>query len=186
MTLRVLALLGLVALLIAVVVLSGGEREGAAPVTLNAPLSDPGYAARQVRLVQTGSDGRPLYTVEAAEAQQQPRQDVVTLQQVGLSFRDANGNNWTAQARRGRVAQQSGVVQLEGDVHVQGVIPGSNEKADISTQHLAFDTGTQVIATRDPVTVVMSGRKLDAAGLVASLKDHHVQLESAVHGTFLP
>ncbi|MBV8782735.1 MAG: LPS export ABC transporter periplasmic protein LptC, partial [Gammaproteobacteria bacterium] len=86
MMLRVLALLALVALLITVVVLSGGEREGAAPVTLNSPLPDPGYAARQVRLVQTGPDGHPLYTVEAARAQQQPQQDVVTLQQVDLSF----------------------------------------------------------------------------------------------------
>ncbi|MBV9622239.1 MAG: LPS export ABC transporter periplasmic protein LptC [Gammaproteobacteria bacterium] len=186
MTLRILALLAVVTLLVAVVVLSGGERQGAAPVTLGVALPDPGYSARQVRLVQTGADGRPVYTVEAAEARQQPQQDTVTLRQVGLTFRDANGNNWTARAARAELAQPSGLIRLEGDVHVAGIIPGSSDKADITTQHLAFDTTAQVIATRDPVTVLMSGRKLDAAGLVASLKDHHVQLESAVHGTFLP
>jgi hypothetical protein len=32
----------------------------------------------------------------------------------------------------------------------------------------------------------MSGRRLDAHGLVANLKERHVQLESAVHGSFVP
>jgi LPS export ABC transporter protein LptC len=93
---------------------------------------------------------------------------------------------WTARAARGALAQNSGIVSLEGDVHVDGVLPGSEERAEISTQHLAFDTRSQVVATRDPVTIVMTGRQLNAEGLVASLKERHVQLESAVHGSFLP
>ena len=42
------------------------------------------------------------------------------------------------------------------------------------------------ITTHDPVTLLMSGRQLHAQGLVASLKERHVQLESAVHGSFQP
>ena len=89
-------------------------------------------------------------------------------------------------AARGELAQQSGMVQLAGDVHVSGILPDSADTAEISTQHLAFDTRAQVVATRDPVTILMSGRQLSALGMVASLKERHVQLESAVHGTFLP
>ena len=86
----------------------------------------------------------------------------------------------------GEVAQNSGIVKLDGSVHATGVVPGTSEPADITTEHLAFDTNTQIVTTPDPVTLIMSGRKLDAEGMVANLKERHVQLESAVHGTYRP
>jgi LPS export ABC transporter protein LptC len=185
MTYRLVALLALLVLTVGMVLLSGPQRESA-PSAGGAPLHDAGYSAQQARLVQTGPDGRPLYTLDAAEIQQQPNQDTVELEQVKLGFRDADGNDWTARAARGELAQGSGVVRLAGNVHVTGILPGTEESAEISTQHLAFDTHTEVIDTRDPVTVIMSGRELNARGMVASLKERHVQLESAVHGSFLP
>jgi len=75
--------------------------------------------------------------------------------------------------------------QLDGDVHVNGILPGTQEPTEITSEHLAFDTEAQVVTTQAPVTIVMSGRELAARGLVASLKDRHVHLESAVHGAFL-
>ena len=53
-------------------------------------------------------------------------------------------------------------------------------------EHLAFDTKAQLLTTSDPVTLVTSGRKLDATGMRADLKESRVQLESALHGTYLP
>src|SRR4029077_2048096 len=87
------------------------------------PLHGPGYAARKARLIQTGPDGQPLYTLDAAQIQQQPNQGTVDLQQVLLGFRDTSGNAWTARADRGQLSQGSGVVQLEGDVQVVGALP---------------------------------------------------------------
>ena len=185
MTYRLVALLALLVLTVGMVLLSAPQHESA-PAGGGAPLHDPGYSAQQARLVQTGSDGRPLYTVDAAEIQQQPNQGTVQLEQVKLGFRDASGNEWTARAAHGELEQGSGVVRLAGNVHVAGILPGTEESAEISTEHLALDTQTEVLTTRDPVTVVMSGRELNARGLVASLKERHVQLESAVHGSFLP
>jgi len=182
---RLLTLLALLALTVGMVLLSAPQHESP-PAAAGAPAHDPGYSARQARLVQTGPDGRPLYTLDAAQIQQQPNAGTVELQQVKLGFRDASGNEWTARAARGELAQGSGVVRLAGDVHVDGILPGSEDSAEITTEHLAFDTNSQVVATRDPVTLVMSGRELNARGMVASLKERHVQLESAVHGSFLP
>ena len=182
---RALAILALVALIVGVVVLSGGQRESTAPATVG-PLHDPGYAARKARLIQTGPDGQPLYTLDAAQIQQQPNQGTVDLEQVQLGFRDTGGNPWTARADRGQLAQGSGVVQLEGGVRVVGALPDSGEPAEISTEHLVFDTQAQIVTTHDPVTLLVSGRMLHAQGLVASLKERHVQLESAVHGSFRP
>lgn len=181
---RVLAFLAAAALLVGVVVLTGGEREGAAPVIVQNSGADPGYAAKKAHLIQTGPDGRPVYTLDAAEVEQQPDEGTIELQQVQLGFRDAAGQQWTARGKRGELAQNSGIVRLEGAVHVAGLMPETNAPTELTTERLAFDTNTQVIATRDPVTLTMSGHTLAAEGLVANLKDGRVQLESAVHGSY--
>lgn len=182
---RLFAVIALAVLVIGVVVLSGTQRETAASTSVG-PARDPGYSALKARLVQTGPDGRPVYTLDAAEIQQQPDAGTVDLQQVHLGFRDTSGDEWTARADRGELVPNSGIVSLTGNVHVSGVLPGTEDVAEIATSHLAFDTKAQIVATRDPVTLVMSGRQLNAEGMVASLKEGHVQLESAVHGTFVP
>jgi LPS export ABC transporter protein LptC len=183
---RLLPIFALVGLIIGVVVLSGPQREPVATTSVSGAMPDPGYAARNARLIQTGADGQPLYTLDAAQVQQQPDDGTVEMQQVQLGFRDPSGNEWTAHAARGELAQGSGVVQLEGNVHVAGILPGSNELAEMISEHLTYDTSAQVVATQDPVTLVMSGRELNAIGLTANLKERHVQLESAVHGSFHP
>jgi LPS export ABC transporter protein LptC len=182
---RLAALAAVLALIVGMVLLTAPQPESVARAATGQPLHDPGYSAQQARLVQTGVDGRPVYTLDAAQIQQQPDRGVVELQQVRLGFRDAEGNQWTARAARGELAQGSGVVQLEGDVHVSGTLPGSGEPTEITSEHLAFDTNAQVVTTHAPVTIVMTGRELQARGLVANLKERHVHLESAVHGSFL-
>ena len=185
MTYRLAALAALVALIVGLVLLTAPPPESVAHAASGQPLHDPGYSAVQARLVQTGTDGLPVYTLDAAEIQQQPDSGLVELQQVQLGFRDTEGNQWTARAARGELAQGSGVVQLDGDVHVAGTLPGTDEPTEITSEHLAFDTNAQIVTTSDPVTIVMSGRELEARGLVAKLKERHVHLESAVHGAFV-
>lgn len=182
---RLLPVLALLALIIGVVVLSGPQREPAAATTVGEMVRDPGYAARNARLIQTGPDGQPLYTLDAAQIRQLPDEGTVDMQQVQLGFRDAAGNHWTARGAHGEMGQDTGVIELDGAVHVTGIVPGSQDTADISSEHLTFDTNTQIVTTHAPVTLVMSGRQLEAQGLVANLKERHVQLESAVHGSFL-
>jgi lipopolysaccharide export system protein LptC len=186
MAYRLLALVAAVALIIGVLVISAPRREGAGSPAASGPAHDPGYAARNARLIQTGADGRPLYTLDAAQVRQQPDAGKVDLEQVQLGFRDSSGNQWNARADRGELVQASGVVQLEGSVQVAGVVPDSGLPAEIATEHLDFDTRAQTIVTQDPVTLLVSGRELHAQGLIATLKERRVQLESAVHGSFQP
>lgn len=181
---RVVVLIAMLALVVGVVLLSAPPRDSVAHATASGPLHDPGYSATQARLIQTGADGLPIYTLDAAQIQQQPNNGLVELQQVRLLFRDSNGNEWRARADRGELAQNSGLVKLAGDVHVAGTLPGTTEATEITSERLAFDTNAQIVATSDPVSILMSGRKLDAKGMVVSLKEGHVQLESAVHGSF--
>jgi len=186
MTYRLSLLAALLSLVVGVVLLSQPPREPGSALSAGGPRHDPGYSAVKARLVQTGLDGRPVYTLDAEQIQQQPNNGVVELEQVQLGFRDASGNEWTARARHGELTQGSGVVKLDGDVHVAGLLPGTQEPAEITSEHLSVDTNAQIVTTHDPVTFVTSGRELHGTGMVASLKERHMQLESDVHGSFLP
>ena len=78
------------------------------------------------------------------------------------------------------------MVELSGDVHVNGTPPGTLRPAEIVTNLLAFDTNTKIASTQDPVTVTWSGQELKGKGMRAALNDGRVQLESAVHGIGVP
>lgn len=183
---RVAAVLAVLSLIVGVVLLSGPQREAVTPSAAGVPTHDPGYGASDARLVQTGADGQALYTLNAAQISQQPDQSTVQLQKVQMGFRAANGDRWTAHAERGELGQDTGIVQLDGGVEVAGVLPGTQDQAQITTEHLSFDTRAQVATTPAPVTLTVSGHELHGRGLVAQLKEGRVQLESAVHGSYLP
>jgi LPS export ABC transporter protein LptC len=183
---RLVVGLAALALVLGLILLSGPPREAVVTSAAGAPAPDPGYSAMDARLVQTGPDGKPLYTLDAAQISQQADQSTVQLEKVRMGFRTANGEQWTAHAARGELGQDTGVVQLDGDVRVDGLMPGSQDQAQIATEHLAFDTRAQVVSTLEPVTLTVSGHELHARGLVARLKEGRVQLESAVHGSYTP
>jgi lipopolysaccharide export system protein LptC len=181
---RVFAVLAFIVVIVGTVVL-GGQQSETAPPTIEEPLRDPGYAARDARLIQTGPDGHPLYTLDADVIRQQPDKDTVELSQAKLGFHDTTGNLWTARGEHGEVGQNTGVVELSGSVHVAGLLPGSQQPAEITTDRLSFDTQTSIVNTRAPVTLTLPGQLIKATGLHATLKDGRVQLESRVRGTAL-
>ena len=118
--------------------------------------------------------------------EQHPKNDSVQLNVVHMILDDVDGNRWTVDAQRGDIVHSGDHIDLSGDVHVSGVLPGTDQPADISSERLSFDTRTDVVSTEDPVTFVWAGRQIHSVGIVASLKDSHVQLESAVHAIFQP
>jgi len=110
----------------------------------------------------------------------------VAFEQVQMTFRDAAGQTWKGRADQGELATDTGKVDLRGNVHVDGVLPGSSQMADLSTETLSIDTHEDIITTPDPVVVNEPGRQLKAKGLLAALKENHLVLESNVRGTFTP
>jgi LPS export ABC transporter protein LptC len=172
-------------IVIAGTILLSGQQTGTATTVVEEP-RDPGYAGRDAKLVQTGSDGHPLYTLEAEVIRQQPDEDIIEAEKATLGFYDANGSLWTARGGRGKVEQNSGIVELADDVHVNGTPQGTEQPAEIITNRLSFDTNTKIASTKDPVTLTWSGQEIRGHGMRASLNDGRVQLESAVHGIAVP
>jgi LPS export ABC transporter protein LptC len=180
---RIFAALVFIVVIGGTIMFGGQQGETSAPTIVEEPLHDPGYAARDAKLVQTGPDGHPLYTVDADIIRQQPNDNTIQLERATLGFHDANGSLWTARGQHGEVGQNTGIVTLADDVHVNGTPQGTQQPAEIVTDHLAFDTNTKIASTKDPVTLTWSGQEIKAKGLRASLNDGRVQLESDVRGT---
>jgi len=182
---RIFAALVFIVVIGGTILLGGPQSETTATTVVEEP-HDPGYAARDAQLVQTGPDGHPLYTVDADVIRQQPNDDTVQLEHATLGFYDANGALWTARGDEGQVGQDTGRVELSGNVHVDGTPQGTTQPAQITTQRLAFDTNTKIVSTKDPVTLTWSGQEMKSKGMRATLNDGRVQLESSVHGKAVP
>jgi LPS export ABC transporter protein LptC len=179
---RILAVLTIIAVIVASIFLSRQQGATPAATTVQANEWDQGYSAQNARLVQTGIDGLPLYTLNAATIRQLPNEDQVWLTNVQMSFRDANGDPWTATADQGQVQQTSQQVQLAGDVHVLGLM--GDKSAQLFSAALSVDIPRDIVSTSAPAQMLWEGQQLSSTGLTANLKESRVHLESAVHGTF--
>lgn len=164
----------------------GTMNSSAPPPKDRAQAQQPGYSARHAEIVETGPDGRPMYIVRAETVTQLPDEQSIMMETVRLEMRDESGQRWTARADYGQIQQDKANVQLSGDVLVSGTFPGSPDPAQIATERLSFDTNSEVVRTSSPVALNWAGRRIQAKGLVANLKDQSLRLESNVHGNFLP
>lgn len=185
MIFRILAALLFIAIMVGSFWLGGEPRETTSTTTVEASNADLGYSARDAQLIETGADGLPLYTLNAEVIRQHPG-DGVEFQQVQMSFRDAAGQIWKGRADQGELTTETGKVDLMGNVEVNGLLPGSSLLADLTTEKLSIDTREDIISTAEPVMVTTTGRELKSKGMVATLKEHHLVLESNVRGTFTP
>src|SRR5882724_4148952 len=173
MIFRVLVALLFIAIIAGSFWLGGEQREPAATTTVEASSADLGYSARNAVLIETGADGLPMYTLNADVIRQHPS-DGVEFEQVQMSFRDADGQTWKGRADRGELTTETGKVDLAGNVHVNGLLPGSDQMADLSTEKLSVDTHESIINTSEPVSLTSPGRQLRSKGLLAELQEHHL------------
>src|SRR6185437_11353044 len=186
---RTFVVLVFIAVIVGSVMLGRQQPEAVSTTTVDNATADLGYSARQARMIETGADGHPLYSLDASLIKKPPGTTQIQLQQVRLGFRDASGDQWTGTADSG-LAQQDvgevGKVELSGNVQVSGVLPGTQTQVNISTDTLSVDTHAETVATDDPVTFTAPGARMTAKGFFTSLNDGRVHLKSNVHGTYSP
>jgi LPS export ABC transporter protein LptC len=144
----------------------------------------PGYSARNAEVVETGEDGKPMFTINARYVRQRPNDSRVQLDGPRMTFVTDEGSTWHVQARAGQIHADGSNVDLFGDVKLNGDLSG--EPVTLGTSTLSFNTQTEIATTHAPATFQSSGGTLAGIGLVANLKDGDVRLESRVHGTFPP
>jgi LPS export ABC transporter protein LptC len=196
---RALAYVALIAVVaVGYLIGRGGSENGAADIAGAQPL-DPGYAARDAEVIETGYDGRERYRLKASVIRQQTELGVITLENLEMNYHAgaqatvpgekpalAVGEVWRLTSDRGQVRADGDDVQLSGNVLVKGPAPGSGEPLSLSTESLQINTPTEFIETSAPVKLRWSGHVIDARGMQADLKAGTLRLESDVNGHFTP
>jgi LPS export ABC transporter protein LptC len=196
---RPLAYLAVIAVVAAAYYLgrAGRGSTGAEEAATGSP--DPGYAARDAEIIETGYDGLERYRLSARQIRQQTDTGVIELETLEMNYHpgaqarvageerpaEAAKETWHLTSDHGLVRADGDDVQLTGNVRVTGNAPGTGAPLTVTTSELRINTPTEFIETRAPVTLSWSGHELQAIGLQADLKAGTLRLESKVHGEFL-
>ncbi len=170
-----------------------GDTDSAGAIPL-----DPGYAARDAEVIETGFDGRERYRLKAAVIHQQTESGVIDLERLDMNYHrntqasagDAPmssgipGEVWHLTSDHGQVREEGNDVELTGNVRVTGPPQGDVEPLSLTTETLRINTPTEFIETDAAVKLRWSGHELDAVGMRADLKAGTLSLESDVNGHF--
>ena len=198
---RGLPYLAAIALVAVVYFIARGDRENSGVDAEGAPPLDPGYAARDAEVIETGYDGRERYRLKARLIRQQTESAVINLEQLEMNYHagaqvltpgaapaSANGESeiWHLTADRGQVRADGDDVELNGNVLVTGPAPGTGEPLSLRTETMRINTPTEFIETNALVKLRWSGHEISALGMRADLKAGTLRLESDVNGHFAP
>ena len=162
---------------------------------------DPGYAARDAQVIETGYDGRETYRLNARAIRQRTESGVIELEGLAMDYhiesRDkssgapasgvqAPADIWHLTSDHGEVRDNGDDVELNGNVRVVGPAPGTGEPLSLTTENMRINTPTKFIETSAPVKLRWSGHELAARGMQADLMAGTLRLESEVNGHFYP
>lgn len=144
-----------------------------------------GYYVTDARLTGTGPDGRVIYRLRAASAEQNLADGAVSLRDVGLAYVPATEVPWQLRAARGQIPPDRNIILLSG-----GVVAATRTTAAaptlIRTEHLELDPDAFVASTPAVVAVERPRSTLHARGMRVYLKQDRLQLLTDVQGTFQP
>ena len=175
---------------------AGRNDDAADPAAALPP--DPGYAARDAVVIETGVDGRERYRLNAQVIRQQSDGGIINLEYLEMDYHPKAQpalpgekrepvvdpkDVWHLSADRGQVRANGDDVQLNGNVQVTGPAPGSQQPLKLTTDRIRVNTPTEFIETDAPVKLTSSGNVLTAVGMEADLKAGKLRLKSAVHGS---
>jgi LPS export ABC transporter protein LptC len=167
----------------------------------SAAVPDPGYAAKDAQVIETGYDGRETYRLNARVIRQRTESGVIELEGLTMNYHvesqdksrgasasaaPASSDVWQLSSDRGEVRANGDDVELNGNVRVVGPAPGTGEPLSLTTQTMRVNTPTKFIETDAPVKLRWSGHELDAVGMQADLIAGTLRLESDVNGHFYP
>jgi LPS export ABC transporter protein LptC len=147
----------------------------------------PGYFLNDAVLIDYDPNGAPGVRLEAKRIEQVAHSNEVALFNVKMDYRPAEGEAWTLYGDTGQVEQGAKIVNVQGNVRLEGEASGPKGLVPIVyTDSLRYDLDNQIVTTRDDVRLDFGPNTLTARGLYANLKDRTMRLEYKVHGIFHP
>ena len=195
---RPLAYAAVIAVVAAAYFIGSARRGGNGADEGSEETADPGYAAHDAEIIETGYDGRERYRLNAKVIRQKNETGVIELESLEMNYHPgaqsrvagesrpaaAEKETWYLTSDRGTVRDDGDDVQLDGNVRVTRTTTGANAPLTMTTSQLRMNTPTEYIETDAPVKLTWTGHELDARGMRADLKAGTLSLESDVHGQF--
>jgi LPS export ABC transporter protein LptC len=145
----------------------------------------PGYYLKNAVLTDFDADGNPSVRLEAERIDQVGHTDAVTLSTVKVDYKPPGGEAWVLTGDHGQVEPGDKVVDVQGNVKLQGDPTGPKHDTPIVyTDTLSYNIPDGIATTSADVRLVFGAQTLNARGLTANLKDQTMHLESKVNGRF--
>jgi LPS export ABC transporter protein LptC len=185
MLFRVFTVLAVIALGVSTWILSSPARH------LNAQSSakqadTPGYYLKNAVLTDFDLAGDPSIRIDAERIDQIAHGTEVALYNVRVAYQAPNGQAWVMVGDVAHVQPGGKVVDVTGNVRLQGEAAGREGAAVIHTDALSYDVPDAVASTKSDVRIDFAEHTLTARGLTANLKERTMRLESKVNGRFHP
>jgi lipopolysaccharide export system protein LptC len=147
----------------------------------------PGYFLNDATLTDYDAAGAPGIRLVAKRIEQVAHGNDVALFDVKLDYQPPDGESWTMTGDTAQVEQGAKIVNVQGNVRLQGEPSGPKGLVPIvRSDTLRYDIDQQIVTTQDDVHVDFGPNTVSAHGMFANLKDRTMRLEYKVHGTFHP
>jgi LPS export ABC transporter protein LptC len=182
---RVFTVLTVAALIISTWILSSPSHRPLPPGATK-PSDLPGYYIKNAVLTDYDASGAPSIRVEAERIDQVAHGNEVQLYNVRVNYDAPNGQTWILLGDTAHVLPGGKIIDVAGNVRLQGESPGTEGTAVIHTDLLSYNVGEAIASTKSDVRIDYAGHTLTARGLYANLKERTIRLESKVNGRFLP
>jgi lipopolysaccharide export system protein LptC len=155
-------------------------------------LSEPDYVLERARVARFDASGRIVAVVDGDRMAHLPDRDVLLIDQVQLSVRDARGRGLIAQARHGEADPQAHQVWLQGQARVTAWpelgagVAGSGLPAPLrfDGEELKVDTARRNLVSTRPVKFIRADSHIDGSALRYDHASGVTELDGRVHGAF--
>jgi LPS export ABC transporter protein LptC len=185
MLFRIFTVLAVVALAISTWILSSPAHRP--QPTSNAGKADlPGYYLKNTVLTDYDEAGVPTIRIEAERIDQVAHTPEVVLSNVRVNYLSQSGQNWVMFGDVAHVQPGGKVVDVSGNVRLQGESADHSPAAVVHTDALTYDVTASIASTKSDVRIDFGEHSLTGRGLIANLKERTLRLESKVHGRFQP
>jgi LPS export ABC transporter protein LptC len=185
MLFRVFTVLAVMALVVSTWILSSPAHRP--KPTLSTGKADlPGYYLKNAVLTDYDASGMASIRIEAERIDQIDHSAEVALHNVRVNYLAPNGQNWVMFGDSAHVQPGGKVVDVLGNVRLQGEGTGQAASAVVRTDALSYDVAEAIATTKSDVRIDFGAHTLTARGLVANLKERTMRLEQKVNGRFQP
>lgn len=144
----------------------------------------PGYYLKNAVLTDYDENGNASIHLEADRIDQIDHGSEVALSAVRVDYKSPNGQSWVLIGDSARVEPGGKVIDVRGNVRLQGESTAHAGTAIVRTDTLSYDVPDAIATTKSDVRIEFGAHTLTARGLVANLKERTMHLESKVNGRF--